>query len=179
MRGPALARRGALRQLASEYRCDTGEIEHALTEIDKGYPLYGRTLAESDVMIDEYRALIEEIPDLAEGEDFVTEHHTDGWKALGRRFGTRSAQRAVQAVSRLIAVNKLKEVMVLKGFTRAGGDLVQPDVAGESDWLPAIELYGEGIFFTLGEEWVATLGGQRRRARARGTVSATAPPFQA
>lgn len=155
----ALARKGALRQLATEYRCDSGEIEDALAEIDKGYPLYGRTLAESDVMIDEYRALIEEIPDLTEGEDFVTEHHTDAWKALGRRVKARNAQRAVQAVSRSIAVNKLKEVMVLKGFTRAGGDLVQPDVAGESDWLPAIELYGEGIFFTLGEEWVGAWEG--------------------
>ncbi len=150
-----LARRAAIARLATEYRCEPSRIEGALAEIDEGYPLYGRTLAESDVMIDEYRALIEEIPDLTEGEDFVTEHHTDAWKALGQRFSTRIGQRAVQAVSRLIAVNKLKEVMVLKGFTRAGGDLVQPDIAGESDWLPAIELYGESIFFTLGEEWVA------------------------
>ena len=43
--------------------------------------------------------------------------------------------------------------MVLKGFQRAGGEhLTPPDITGESNWLPALELYGEGIFFTLDED---------------------------
>ena len=57
-------------------------------------------------------------------------------------------------MSRLIAVNRLKEILVLMGFRRTGaeGARVAPDVTGESGWLPAAELYGEGIFFTLDEE---------------------------
>ena len=66
--------------------------------------------------------------------------------------GAGVARRAVNAVSRLVAVNRLKEIMVLKGFQRAGGErLTPPDLTGEGNWLPALELYGEGIFFTLDE----------------------------
>ena len=147
-----LARRAAVRQLASDYGCTTGEIEQAVQEIDRGYPLYGRTVTATDLLADEYHALTREIPDLREDEDFVTEHYTRDWKALGRTLQSGVAQQAVNAVSRLIAVNRLKEIMVLYGFRRVGdGRLVPPDITGESDWLPALELYGEGLFFTLDE----------------------------
>ena len=148
-----LARKSAVRQLAREYHCTPGEIEDAVAEIDGGYPLHGRAFTAGDLLADEYRALIEEIPDLREDEDFVTEHHTSDWKALGRTLGAGGAAgRTVNAVSRLVAVNRLKEIMVLKGFQRAGGErITPPDVTGESEWLPALELYGEGVFFTLDE----------------------------
>ena len=163
-----LARESRVKELAREYRCTPGEIEEAIAAIKRGYPLYGGSftagglLADEyrapDLLADEYRALIEEIPDLGEDEDFVTEHHTRDWKALGRTPGAgdmgnaRAARRVVDAVSRLVAVNRLKEIMVLKGFQRAGGErLTPPDLTGEGNWLPALELYGEGIFFTLDE----------------------------
>ena len=147
-----LARKAAVRRLASEYRCTPDEIEQAISEIDRGYPLYGRSLTIDDLLADEYRALIAEIPDLQEDEDFVTEHYTHDWKALGRTLEAGIGRHAVNAVSNLIAVNRLKEIMVLKGFQRVGGEqLVPPDITGESNWLPALELYGEAIFFTLDE----------------------------
>ena len=45
---------------------------------------------------------------------------------------------------------------MLLGFRRSGdeGRRVSPDVTGESGWLPAAELYGEGVFFTLDEAWL-------------------------
>ena len=146
-----LARKSVVRRLAGEYRCTTDEIEHAIKQIDEGYPLYGRTITAVDLLADEYRALTGEIPDLREDEDFVTEHHTRQWRALGRTLEPGVARRAVDAVSDLIAVNKLKEIMVLNGFQRANGRTTPPDITGESNWLPALELYGEGIFFTLDE----------------------------
>ena len=147
-----LARRTAVKRLATEYRCTSDEIEQAIKDIDRGYPLYGESLTSNDLLADEYRALIGEIPDLREDEDFVTEHHTQDWKALGRKLEAGVARQAVNAVSSLISVNRLKAIMVLKGFQRAGGDHpVPPDITGESSWLPALELYGEGIFFTLDE----------------------------
>ena len=147
-----LARKAAVNQLAGEYRCTPDEIEQAIRDIDRGYPLYGRTLTIVDLLADEYRALISEIPDLREDEDFVTEHHTQNWKALGRMLEAGIAQHAVNAVSRLISVSRLKEIMVLKGFQRVGVDHpVPPDITGEADWLPALELYGEAIFLTLDE----------------------------
>ena len=147
-----LARKSAIRQIASDYGCADGEIEEAAKAIDRGYPLYGRAITGSDLLASEYRALIEEIPDLQEDEDFVTEHHTREWQALGHTAQAGLPRRAIAAVSRLIAVNKLKEIMVLEGFRRVAGEqLTPPDITGESGWLPAMELYGEGIFLTLDE----------------------------
>ena len=148
----SLARKSALRRLAGEYRCTPGEIEKALAEIGRGYPLFGRAITAENLLADEYRALIQEIPELRDDEDFVTEHHTEDWNTLRRTLATGTARRAAETVSRVVAVNKLKEIMVLTGFQRAGGELVRPDITGESPWLPALELYGEGIFLTLNEE---------------------------
>ena len=165
-----LNRNSVIRQLASAFRCAPEEIEEAIAEIDKGYPatVYGGSITLDDLLADEYRALIQEIPDLKEDEDFVTVHHTDAWKALRGTLDAGVARRAAGAVSRLVAVNRLKEIMVLKGFVRAGGERpTPPDITGESAWLPALELYGEGIFFTMDEEvlqrWEA---GEALRERA-------------
>ena len=162
-----LARRGVIRRLAGEYRCSDGEIEEAIAEIDKGYPLYGRAITTDDLLVDEYRALNRAIPELREDEDFVTEHHTDAWKVLRGTLDAGVARRAAGTVSRLVAVNRLKEIMVLKGFQRVSGRLTQPDISGESPWLPALELHGEGIFFTIDEgalqRWEA---GEALRERA-------------
>ena len=147
-----LARRAAVRSLAAELRCSSEEIEEAFAKIEGGYPLNGRTITVDDLLADEYRALIEEIPDLREEEDFVTQHHTRLWQELGDKLQAGIAGRAVSAVSKLIGVNKLKEIMALTGFRRANGsDLTPPDITGEAEWLPALELYGEGLFFTLDE----------------------------
>ena len=162
----SLARKAAVRQLATEYRCTPKQIDDALAKIADGYPLYDRKITAADLMADEYQALSERIPDLREDEDFVTEHHTDEWSALRNGLDAGGVRRVASTVSRLIAVNRLKEVMVLKGFQRVSGRLTPPDLTGESNWLPALELYGEGIFFTLDEamlqRWEAGKALQRR-----------------
>ena len=147
-----LARNSAMNKIASELRCSIPQIEDALKEIGKGYPLYGQNITQGILLENEYQALCDEMPDVADDEDFVTHHHTCSWKAMiGSLAGTKPA-RIIGAVSQLIAVNRLKEIMVLKGFQRMGGALVLPDIVGESSWLPALELYGEGVFFSLDED---------------------------
>ena len=77
------------------------------------------------------------IPGLREDEDFVTEHHTQEWKTLGTTLGNGIARQAVRAVSNLVAVNRLKEIMAFTGFRRAGGEkLTPPDITGESLLAP-------------------------------------------
>jgi len=148
-----LARKTAIRHLAREFSCDPEEIRKAINKIDQGYPSFDQDFGETDLPVDEYRALIQEIPNLHENEDFVTEHHTRDWKALQPRPSAKTARRTIGAVSNLIAVNRLKEIMVFFGFRRAGGERnTPPDITGKSGWLPALELYGEGIFFTLDEK---------------------------
>ena len=147
-----LAKKSTVRRVASDYGCSPDEIEEAMEELDRGYPLYGQSITQQDLLVGEYLALTEPIPNLKEDEDFVTSHQTSAWKALGRRLEDGWVRRAAASVDRLIAVNKLKEIMVLTGFRRAGGeDTTPPDITGDSDWRPAVELYGEGLFFTLDE----------------------------
>lgn len=151
---PGLQRKAALRRIAQEFGCTPDQVSEAQDEIDRGYPLYGQPLPGGGLPQGEYRALAEPIPDLREDEDFVTEHHGLAWSALVR--GLEGEARGVAgAVDRLVGVERLKEVLVFKGFRRLGGEFVTPpDVTGESDWLPALELYGEGVFFTLREDWL-------------------------
>ncbi len=150
----SLARTAALNLIASAWRCSAQGVEDALLEINKGYPLYGQNITQGILLENEYQALCNEMPDVADDEDFVTRHHTRDWKALIETLpdGTKPGK-IIKAVSRLIAANRLKEIMVLKGFKRLGqeGHLVPPDIIGESTWLPALELYGEGVFFSLDE----------------------------
>lgn len=150
-----LARKGALSIIASELRCSAQDVEEALLEINKGYPLYGQNCTQGILLEIEYQAMLDEMPDVTDDEDFVTRHHTQAWKALiGNLPDGSKPGKIIEAVNRLIAVNRLKEIMVLRGFKRLGqeGALVPPDIIGKSDWLPALELYGEGVFFSLDED---------------------------
>jgi len=149
-----LARKGIIRTLATEYRCMTNDIETALADLVRGYPLYGENLTPGQLRESEYKAFLEVLPDQREDEDLVTRNRSDEWRELGMAVDLNTdEQKIVHAVRHLVRVDRLKAVKVFKGFTRLGGEeIVPPDIVGESDWLPAIELYGEGIFFALNEE---------------------------
>jgi hypothetical protein len=156
------ARKGLFRSLASEFRCSPEEVEEAWKDIKKknGYPHYGGLMTRGLLRENEYKALLEELPDVVDDEDFIARHCTDSWQSLKKTLPISSKVRAIaQSVSHLVALTRLKEIHVFLGFTRVyppypppGAPLVPPDIDGKSDWLPAIELYGEGIFFTLDEK---------------------------
>ncbi|MGX4688694.1 DrmB family protein [Streptomyces sp. JNUCC 63] len=63
----------------------------------------------------------------------------DPWASLGRRFG------------RVVLADRLREVRALSGFTRVSPDatVVPADTARRLKWLPAVEVFGEGVFLTL------------------------------
>ena len=146
-----LQRQSTLRRIARQCRCAVSEVEKAMQELDRGYPLYGQTTAGGELLQNEYHALIHPLPDLSEDEDFVTAHHTQSWKALQEGLAAPPRQ-VIDAIDRLIEVRRLKEIMVLRGFRRLNAEkTVLPDITGETGWLPALELHGEGIFFTLDE----------------------------
>ena len=150
-----LQRRSELKKAATEYGCTVACVEQALEEIEGGYPLFGQALDQQELTIGEYQALCNEIPELRDDEDFVTAHHTSAWHQLLKKLDSATLEQGIGAtVCRLVSVRKLKEIMVLKGFRRVGsadGPPTPPDITGSSNWLPAIELYGEGVFFTLNE----------------------------
>jgi hypothetical protein len=57
-------------------------------------------------------------------------------------------------VGGVVLVDRLREVRALTGFHRhaPGGALVPSDTSGRLRWLPAAEVYGEGIVLTLDEQ---------------------------
>lgn len=166
-----LAYRGLLRRLADQFGCDRTALEDAWREIKRGWPLYGETATRGQMVEKEYQALITPIPGQLEGEDFVSDHLTESWRGLALEDAQGSPTRAIRhAVQQLVAITRLREIRIFLGFSRVGqsfddrirpntpgdpgeptGRLVPPDLDGSQPWLPAIELYGEGIFFTLNE----------------------------
>lgn len=142
-------RKSTIKQIAREFRCSVAEIDDAVSNIESGYPLYGENITQGILLEREFEALIEEILDVADDEDFVTRHYSDNWKALQT---DQKSQKIIRSIDKLIAIDRLKEVMVLRGFQRLGGELIPPDIVGGTNWLPALELYGEGIFFNFDEE---------------------------
>lgn len=160
-----------LMELSDEFGCTEGQVEEALAEIEKGWPLYGQTATRGQLPEKEYHALTVPIPDQHEGADFITEHRTDGLRSLpihDKRANRAAAVRS--AVNQLVAVRRLREVRIFRGFSRIEqgfDDGLHPnteersaalrsgwlpaDLDNSKDWLPAIELYGEGIFFSLNE----------------------------
>ncbi len=149
-----LRKKSIKKELATKYRCDLSDIDDALADIDRGYPLYGENLTPGQLRESEFKAFLEVLPDQREDEDLVTRNRSDEWRELGMAVDLNTdEQKIVHAVRHLIRVDRLKAVKVFKGFSRLGGEeIVPPDIVGESDWLPAIELYGEGIFLALDEE---------------------------
>lgn len=158
-KGTPFQRSSTLRQATSHFECRLDELSGAIEELDKGYPYYGRTMSIGEVLAQEWEGLSEPIPENKEDENLVTTHHTAAWQDLKLEHEA-DLNRRMSMVNRLVAVRRLKEIQILKGFWRPIGDkqdarMIPPDISGKSDWLPAIELFGEGIFFTLEENRVS------------------------
>lgn len=143
-----------VRQAAAELNCEVQEVRDAAEAIAQGYPLYGEVFTPGQLLEDEFKAIVTPF-DPAEGEDFVTFHRSLAWQQLSEKCVEQ--RYLVRLVSHLIEVKRLREVRVFPGFSRAGGETVPPDIDGTANWLPAIDLYGEGLFFGLDEavlsEW--------------------------
>lgn len=144
----------ALMQLARELQCGVNELQEAINEIELGYPLYGKEITAGLLLESEYEALTDLIPDLSDDEDFVPRHLTKQWRVMSESLEADSKMARIAAlVESVVSVERLKEIMVLKGFQRLSreGKIVPPDIEGGSTWLPAIELYGEGLFVTFNQ----------------------------
>lgn len=148
-----LAKKAAIKTLATAYRCRPQDIDAALSELQRGYPLYGENPTQGQLRESEFKAFLEILPDQRDDEDFVTQNNSEAWHALGEGNSPYTASKGIiQCVQHLVRVDRLKAVRVFRGFSRLGDEnLVPPDIIGQSDWIPAIELYGEGIFIALDE----------------------------
>lgn len=172
-----------LYELAEALRCSLDDIELALEKIEEGYPLYGKGCPDGELLENEYEAFETELDDVLDDEDFVTDHKSEMWDSMGKDLSGKLLS-IVQMIDKHIVAKRLREIQVFKGFRRGERDdqskedkyidkeqdernLIPPDISGESRWLPAIELFGEGIFFTLDEEMLSkweNIDGVKKRA---------------
>ncbi len=151
-----LRKKGRIKKIATEYRCSVAEVKNALQQIRDGYPSI-EIETSGNMLEDEYRAFLAPLNNIREDEDFVTDHKTELWKASGTSLSGNLLS-LNKLVDTLIVAKRLREIQIFKGFRRYKPDfserelVVLPDIDGKTDWLPAIELFGEGIFFTLDAE---------------------------
>jgi hypothetical protein len=155
-----LRRKGKINEAARELNTSASEIKQAIKEIKEGYPWLD-DFSVNDLYEDEYKAFLEPLEGQKEDEDFVAEHLTNKWNNLALSEIPEDLESIVNVVDQVVSARRLREIQVFKGFYRLSSEdketLVPPDITGESNWLPAIELFGEGVFFTLDkailEEW--------------------------
>ncbi|MEV5550611.1 DUF1998 domain-containing protein [Streptomyces sp. NPDC052309] len=110
-----------------------------------GTPSSGAAPARPDLSREEWAAFTAPAPPAT--RDFALRETTLGtagetagpWAELGRRFG------------RIVLADRLREVRALSGFTRVSPDatVVPADTSRRLKWLPAVEVFGEGVFLTL------------------------------
>jgi hypothetical protein len=151
-----LRKKGKLKEAATEYRCSVIEIKEALEEIKSGYPYFEENITIGELIEDEYKAFLEPIEDVADDEDFVTSHKTKELHSLNTPELAEGLSSIINMIDNHIVATRLREIQVFKGFKRSNnGDLVPPDIIGSSTWLPAIELFGEGVFFSINEQIVS------------------------
>jgi hypothetical protein len=73
-------------------------------------------------------------------------------------------------VSDVILVDRLREVRVLRGFYRhTMNRMVEPDLGQRAGFLPAIEVFGEGVFLRINEEALREWE-SRESVRARASI---------
>ena len=150
------SREQRFRNLKDKFRCNLSDVKKAWEKIDQqdGYPLYGETFSPGQMQEDEFKALLTTFPDQREDEDLVTFSRTSQWNDLADRIGGKRELACIGLLQDLIEVKRLREIRVFKGFTRIGGPIppVSPNIVGADTWLPAIDLFGEGVFLVLSEK---------------------------
>jgi len=150
--------RSRINKLAGKLRCEPGEIEQAWKLIESDHQDEEANITPGQLSELEYDALITVIPDLEDDEDFVTHHYSEEWRMLeGSLNPSAKVRKIIRIIDQVVSVQRLREIMIYKGFLRPVGgysdDLapIPPDLEGKQDWLPALELFGEGIFITINE----------------------------
>ena len=131
--------------IARETGADVAYVLRAAT-LDTGVRVPARSQddQEGDLLQDEWAAFREPHPEEVAGARFVT-HREPLDPGVGPALR--------RLISDVMVADRLREVRAFTGFTRLepGGRTVLPDEGAGRDWLPAVEIYGEGVLIRLDE----------------------------
>jgi hypothetical protein len=147
-------REGLIDILVAKFAVDRDEVEQLLTTLrsDERSPVNAEDSFEG-VLRDEWDAFTNRRAKRPDPNDrFVAEHRDPDDRS---RPGARSisADLIAKDLAHLVLAPRLREIRALRGFYRYDMlRLTAPDIGAGLNWLPAVEVYGEGVFFALREE---------------------------
>lgn len=97
--------------------------------------------------------------------DHIEEKETETFKAKVANMPKESLYGFGRYIKRVVLIDKLREVRAFCGFERVtpDGNSIYPDTAREvTSWVPATEVYGEGIFIEFNQsvlrDWENSMG---------------------
>lgn len=141
--------------VAQEEGVDADTVRRALAEQLGGSPAsaFGVEDSAEQLRRDEWTAFTTDRQrDVDPRDNFVTQHCDPRMRSRPGATG-RAADLLAAELHHLVLAHRLREIRVLTGFSRYDmRRLVKPDLGKGLDWLPAIEVFGEGIFFSLRED---------------------------
>lgn len=148
-----------LNQLQRQYKCDHADIMCAIDKIDelsKNESIW-HEMEVNEMLYDEFQALTLD-RNFSNEADFITSHKTKKWlEYLSDTSIKSNLNFDTSVIEQLVAVERLRVIEVSRGFERVANDIDEfeerimhsPDFTNTQDWLPAIELFGEGLFISL------------------------------
>ncbi len=112
-----------------------------------------------DIMAAEYSAFLSPPQNSRPKDPFIAETVFDGG-ILPEVYGMEAgfSAKLSKLISKIVVAHRLREVRALCGFSRYKPEMdkaVRPDLGHNLSWLPAIEVFGEGIFISFSEDMLA------------------------
>ena len=111
--------------------------------------------SENDLRWGEWKAFQEPPDQPDQRDDFIVDREDHSWLKDSAQCESDSAQHLLHLLNSVRSVRKLREVRCLLGFSRIGSKSIPVDMGKGLRWRPAVELFGEGIFFSFDHEKVS------------------------
>jgi len=160
MSGPNGPMAGPLKQaLAEQFQCPidrvTAIVQQEIRKREGAGTFHGE--ASKDLESEEWHAFLTPLQEYDDRDRFITRHASLVREEDLPTSGP-TVKRLRSLIDRVVIATRLREIRALVGFSRYSPDSNQvvPDLGRALDWLPAIEVFGEGVFFTLREEALQT-----------------------
>jgi hypothetical protein len=139
---------------ANEIGCTAAEIRNTLSA-QTGKPVTStETGGEQDMVLREWDALVSPAESHHPRDHFIS-RRVPVISPTGHRVLQPLADCATQRLLDIVVVDRLREIRVLRGFGRhTMKKTVKPSLGKHVNFLPAIEVFGEGVFVRLDEQEV-------------------------
>ncbi len=140
--------------------------------LEKAYEKYFSQKYRKDEFLDAWKKSNEKIESFSDikSEEYQTIIHHKEAENQNKNFYFKAEDEKISEklnpyFSRIIRIHRLREVVALVGFTRLsspepdfddGEEIVKLNVNKNDRWLPALEIYGEGVFLELKEKKLET-----------------------